>query len=246
MELNGEKYYYVFNLQGDVMALVDGNGAKVVSYLYDSWGGLVSTTGSLAESVGVKNPCRYRGYRYDAETGLYYLQSRYYDAAMGRFVNADGQINPDTTGANLFVYCENNPVNRYDNDGKKSYIVQQLLTTRSYEQKNTILYLSPAHAKAFAKKLKISDSIELASLILGLWSKLLSIYFFVVVKYQSSVYNKILKIANKGKRVKISISRSKYGTFYSVSQWNGSFAKYEVNNYKFKTTTIKIKLFKSF
>jgi YD repeat-containing protein len=75
--INGE-YCYIRNAQGDIIGLIDKNGTQVVSYLYDSWGKLLSITGTLKDTVGVKNPYRYRGYRYDTETGLYYLQSRYY------------------------------------------------------------------------------------------------------------------------------------------------------------------------
>jgi RHS repeat-associated protein len=112
MELNGAKYYYVFNLQGDVVGLINDTGAKVVEYVYDSWGRLVSTTGSMASTAGVKNPYRYRGYRYDAEIGLYYLQSRYYDPSMKRFVNADGYVDTGNSvlSTNMFAYCENNPI----------------------------------------------------------------------------------------------------------------------------------------
>ncbi|WP_055666119.1 hypothetical protein [Desnuesiella massiliensis] len=93
MNLNGAEYFYVRNAQGDIIGLIDGDGIRVVSYAYDSWGKPIVTdaekndandtikdgiTGSLANTVGVKNPYRYRGYRYDAETSLYYLQSRYY------------------------------------------------------------------------------------------------------------------------------------------------------------------------
>lgn len=63
------------------------------------------------------NPFRYRGYYYDKETGFYYLNSRYYDPLTGRFINADGQINSDVTGTNLFAYCGNNPVMRTDDNG---------------------------------------------------------------------------------------------------------------------------------
>ena len=68
-------YYYVLNLQGDVVKLVDGGGTSVASYAYDAWGNILSSSGSKAEI----NPLRYRGYYYDTETGFYYLQSRYYD-----------------------------------------------------------------------------------------------------------------------------------------------------------------------
>lgn len=73
--------------------------------------------GSLANTVGTINPFRYRGYYYDTETGLYYLQSRYYDANTGRFLNADGQVNDGLAGINIFSYCGNNPVNMVDSDG---------------------------------------------------------------------------------------------------------------------------------
>ena len=64
----------------------------MVEYTYDAWGNLLSTTGSLAETLGKLNPLRYRGYVYDHETGLYYLQSRYYDPEIGRFINADALV----------------------------------------------------------------------------------------------------------------------------------------------------------
>jgi RHS repeat-associated protein len=121
MELNGETYYYEKNLQGDIIGLIDESGTKVVEYIYDSWGQLVSTTGSLADSVGVNNPYRYRGYRYDAETGLYYLQSRYYDPDMKRFINADGYVDTGNSvlSTNMFAYCENDIINGVDYNGEK-------------------------------------------------------------------------------------------------------------------------------
>ena len=121
-ELNGTSYHYVKNLQGDIIAIVNDSGAKVVEYKYDSWGKLISTTGSLASTVGIKNPYRYRGYRYDTETGLYYLQSRYYDPQIGRFINADDIISDagKTNGYCLFVYCLNNPITYVDDAGHSS------------------------------------------------------------------------------------------------------------------------------
>lgn len=91
----------------------------MVSYTYDTWGKLISTTGSLASTLGVKNPYRYRGYSYDIETGLYYLRSRYYNPEWGRFVNADGLVGDcgNILGHNMFAYCANNPVKNYDPTG---------------------------------------------------------------------------------------------------------------------------------
>ena len=120
MEYGGEVYYYLYNAQGDVLALYDNNLNIVTEYTYDSWGKVVNITGSLAGTVGEINPFRYRGYYYDTETELYYLNSRYYDPETGRFINADGEmpgIGSTSIGYNLFAYCRNNPVNMNDSDG---------------------------------------------------------------------------------------------------------------------------------
>ena len=73
---NGTDYYYVRNAQNDVVKLIDNSGTAVVEYLYDSWGKVISVTGSLATTLGYDQPFFYRGYVYDREIGLYYLQSR--------------------------------------------------------------------------------------------------------------------------------------------------------------------------
>ena len=91
----------------------------MVEYTYDAWGNVLSITGMYADTLGVNNPIRYRGYYQDFETGFYYLQSRYYDPAIRRFINADGYINAngDILGYNMYAYCGNNPVNRNDDGG---------------------------------------------------------------------------------------------------------------------------------
>ena len=105
-------YYYVTNLQGDVVGIVDKNGNQIVSYTYDAWGNILSISGSKASTVGLYNPLRYRSYVYDPETELYYLQSRYYDPSLGRFLNADAfaSTGQGILGNNMFAYCLNNPV----------------------------------------------------------------------------------------------------------------------------------------
>ena len=116
MKYNGTLYYYILNAQGDVVRIVDGSRSTVASYAYDPWGNITSSSGALADV----NPLRYRGYYYDSETGFYYLQSRYYDPEIGRFINADSYASTDATGllsTNMFAYCENDPVNRFDIDG---------------------------------------------------------------------------------------------------------------------------------
>ena len=121
LTLNNTEYFYIRNGQGDITGLIDTAGTQIVSYVYDSWGKLISIDGSLKDTVGLKNPCRYRGYRYDTETGLYYLQSRYYNPEMGRYINADDVEFLGTGGIvlsfNLFAYCGNNPINNCDISG---------------------------------------------------------------------------------------------------------------------------------
>ena len=122
MNLNGQLYYYEYNGQGDIIGLVDSNMNEVVTYSYDTWGNLLSIGGSLASTVGEINPFRYRGYYYDTETKLYYLNSRYYDPNTGRFLNADDEVDAsgNLLGTNVFAYCDNNPVMRSDPSGQWS------------------------------------------------------------------------------------------------------------------------------
>jgi RHS repeat-associated protein len=109
-------YYYVLNLQGDVVKLVTESGAVAASYEYDAWGNILSSSGSKAEI----NPLRYRGYYYDTETGFYYLQSRYYDPVTHRFINADSysSTGQGIIGYNMFAYCNNSPVIQADHTGE--------------------------------------------------------------------------------------------------------------------------------
>ena len=115
-----ELYYYLVNAQGDVAAILDSSGTMVASYNYNAWGSCTVYNSSDA-AIGDLNPLRYRGYYYDAETGFYYLQSRYYDPAICRFINADTFATTDANGflsANMFAYCENNPVGNSDPNGE--------------------------------------------------------------------------------------------------------------------------------
>ena len=111
-------YYFQRNLLGDVIAIYDTNGTKVGGYAYDAWGNCTITLNT--NGVATRNPIRYRGYYYDQDTGLYFLNARYYSPAWRRFISPDdtAYLNPETpNGLNLYCYCNNDPVNYCDPSG---------------------------------------------------------------------------------------------------------------------------------
>lgn len=127
---NGNTYLYVKNLQGDVIAIISaGDELLCLGLNYDPWGKVAYMTDEeadvyelqVAQEIAAINIIAYRGYFYDSETGLYYLQSRYYDPEVGRFINADDTsfIGYDGTpiSVNIFAYCENNQINYADPNG---------------------------------------------------------------------------------------------------------------------------------
>ena len=123
--LNNTTFYYVTNLQGDVVEIRNASGALVCYYCYDAWGNTIYTSGNGGLIVSL-NPLRYRGYVYDQDTGFYYLQSRYYNPAIGRFLNADAfaSTGQGALGNNMFSYCLNNPVNAIDPLGEDAIWLQ--------------------------------------------------------------------------------------------------------------------------
>ena len=124
------RYYYVLNLQGDVMALVTSEGVEVAKYTYDAWGNVTPDTTLW---LSARNPLRYRGYYYDSETGFYYLQSRYYDPIVKRFLNADSYASTGQgfLGYNMFAYCQDNPVMCEDSSGNRLNTCQMLTDSGS-------------------------------------------------------------------------------------------------------------------
>ena len=118
-------YYYLRNAQNDIVKIIDNSGSTVVEYCYDSWGKLLSTSGSLASTLGKNNPFRYRGYVFDEETGFYYVSSRYYDPEIGRWISPEPNVyngefdeGAGLIGYNVYAYCANNPVNNLDPTGE--------------------------------------------------------------------------------------------------------------------------------
>lgn len=121
------QYYLITNTRGDVIETRNGDGNVNAKFVYDAWGKLVSVTDAngnalSTDSFAYQISLKYRGYVYDNETGLYYLQSRYYDPETGRFLNADDVdyigYSGEQLSYNAFAYCENEPVCYVDIFGK--------------------------------------------------------------------------------------------------------------------------------
>ena len=146
--------YYEKNLQGDVTGLLDARGAKIASYTYDAWGNVITDNEKSFCYEGYEVPFElnhvlYRGYYYDgsctdteSDTNLYYLQSRYYDAEVGRFINADdvSVLSVELCSIfedNLYIYCNSNPVNNSDQNG---YIAQAIIGAATGILVSALLY----------------------------------------------------------------------------------------------------------
>ena len=119
---NTVPYYFQKNLQGDIIAITDQNGNTIARYSYDAWGACTIVQDASGCGIATINPFRYRGYYYDAEIGVYYLQSRYYNPGVGRFISVDdviaiGVLQKKFHNANLFLYCSNNPIMYSDHSG---------------------------------------------------------------------------------------------------------------------------------
>ena len=154
-------YYFVCNWRGDVIRIYDGAGAVVANYNYDAWGGIISVTdangAAITDSTHIANvnPLRYRGYYFDSETGLYYLQSRYYDPVVKRFINADGYVSTGTgaLGYNMFAYCLNNSVLFFDKVGSRPDVSGDLRRETPEQRKMSIDCMNSAYREdAYAKR----------------------------------------------------------------------------------------------
>lgn len=123
---NEDLYFYKKNNQEDIIGIYDSNYHLIATYVYDSWGKILSIQDSSGNEItdsshiAIINPFRYRSYYYDEETKLYYLNARYYNPEWGRFLNADSIIGAKgkIINYNLYDYCENNPINKIDSNGQ--------------------------------------------------------------------------------------------------------------------------------
>ena len=133
-------FWYEKNLQGDIVAIYNEAGAKLVTYTYDAWGSFSRTYHNDGQNTAAaNNPFTYRGYYYDYDLKFYYLNSRYYDPYVGRFINSDSLIAGNSGsihGHNLFVYCFNNPANMTDSEGNWGESIKEWLIDKA----NTLYY----------------------------------------------------------------------------------------------------------
>ena len=116
------KYFYLRDSLGNINGIIDSTGKLVVEYVYNAFGKIIDILGEMKDTIGVNNPMRYKGYYYDSETQMYYCNSRYYNPDFCRWISGDSEKYIDTEtplGLNLFVYCNNDPVNNVDENGKK-------------------------------------------------------------------------------------------------------------------------------
>ncbi len=225
-----ETYYYLKNAQGDITHIIDSSGKKKVSFSYDAFGKVtetyyanITTITGIFEYIKQKvirtvTPFGYRGYCYDTFTGLYYLQSRYYDPNTGRFINADdtNYLNATGTvlGCNLFAYCENDPVNRVDPKGTVS-LNYLSVTISSFKKNNiyTIVISLRITIKSFlnyvkTQKIRMSIGAIICKFIPGgtLASKILSVSKYCY-KISETIIKKIKKkVGNRGIQLNVSVS----------------------------------------
>ena len=155
LSYNGKMFYYVKNLQGDIVKILDEDGQEKASYVYNAWGNILSQSNDELASI---NPLRYRGYVYDEDTTMYYLQTRYYDPTTGRFINADDTAFISSSGTaigdNIYTYCENNPVNNVDYTGQWFHSLKVFKLKISAKKQEVENYKSMGYRTMYLKTLK--------------------------------------------------------------------------------------------
>ncbi|MFC7441143.1 DNRLRE domain-containing protein [Laceyella putida] len=203
---SGETYYYQTNAHGDVVAVTDQQGTVVASYVYDAWGNILSKTGAFAD----ENPYRYAGYRYDTETGLYYLMARYYQPVEGVFLSMDPDPGDedDPQSQNVYTYANNNPLRYTDPDGHWINLAIGIVSGiyrgyKTYKKTGSLKKAVWAGAKQ-----AVMDAVPIGRV-------------FKALKYGAKAYKayKSYKYAKKyTKRIPKKATKKKYKKYYSASK----------------------------
>ena len=180
MIYNKNYYYFEKNLYGDVLRVYNSSGGLAASFTYDSYGNQLSASGSMADKVHF----RYRGYYYDGETGFYYLQSRYYDPSICRFISADqyelvGALSDTVGQLNLYAYCNNNPIMYTDPSGQWIETVFDLL---SLGASIVEVVINPVNPWAWAGL--VGDAVDLLPFVTGVGE---SVRVTKMVKYTDDI-----------------------------------------------------------
>ena len=169
-EYNDNTYYYIKYVFDSIIGIIDSNYNIIVEYKYDTWGNIIGVfdengndISNNPNHIGNLNPYRYRGYYYDRETNLYYLGYRYYSPTHHRFISTDCATYDDIVGGNLYVYCNNNPVIKVDDNGKfpligvaivggilnvGAYVVSNTINKKKLSLKEGIFHFAPGSAGA--------------------------------------------------------------------------------------------------
>lgn len=200
---NGKTYYYIKNHLNDIIGILDENDKQIVSYVYDAYGNLLSMEDHSQEKIGTLNPYRYKSYRYDEETNLYYLNSRYYSPSLGRFISEDDvkSINNEAEPVpfvNLYSYAQNNPLKYYDPNGDSVIVIAGLaISTKALILLGAAIVVSvviAAQSDAIARELDRAFN-EFVDLVKSLVKALPSLWDRLVKSSRPEVHHIVAKAA---------------------------------------------------
>ena len=206
-DYNNNHYYYITNLQGDIIAILDVNGNLMAEYEYDSWGNC--TILQNLDNIANTNPLRYRGYYYDSDTGLYYLQSRYYDSNIGRFINSDEVEMVQHDDENLFSYTSNNYIMYNDPYGTGSQKIMAAPTAKDLDIITWSIKNSGLNKKRYATLNYFSGSRKSGNS---------TIYTFTSTK-KTHFYKTEYYVIKKTRKQWYKYIKDKYGKLQSVNKF---------------------------
>ena len=213
---NGVPYYFIKNLQGDVIAIVNKDAETVAKYSYDAWGVPTILQDNSDCQIATINPFRYRDYYYDEETGLYYVSSRYYDPEIGRWLNSDEPlcllIARNTQQYNICCYCENSPIKNVDLLG---YWAVDLKVSSVASVLDIILAILALGVAFFAPLKALSWSRKIFSWAKRAFDKLINKIAYVLANSLDTIMYELLKRYNSVGKVRISIGATVIALYVS-------------------------------